>query len=170
MGNLLSFEGRARRSHWWLYNIAVGVLGYVVTGVIAPMALGEAGRIQVDPASPFTPVYPIPLLAITYGMSLVFIWPTLAMAARRTHDRGQFARVNLILMVVCMVLGAVSNFSMAGLLPPLGSFFWLITAINVIAGIYLLIVFGFLDGDHGPNRYGPSPKGIGPTSTAETFS
>lgn len=37
----------------------------------------------------------------------------------------------------------------------------LIGLIPIIGGIWALIECGFLDGTQGPNKYGPSPKGIG---------
>lgn len=41
--------------------------------------------------------------------------------------------------------------------------------VMLAAMIYLLVVVGFLDGTPGPNRFGPSPKGVG-GDTAEVFS
>lgn len=161
MSGLLSFDGRTRRRDWWIYNIVVGLIGYVASQVIAPLALGEEGRIQIDPAAPFSPVYPVPLLIMMLAISAIFVWPSLAIAARRTHDRGNSAKVNLVLIVVCMALSWTSNAVMAGLLPGLESLKFASMGVNLLAGLYLLVVLGFLDGTPGPNAYGPSPKGLG---------
>ena len=39
--------------------------------------------------------------------------------------------------------------------------------------LFVVVTLGFLDGTPGPNRFGPSPKGIGgdtPDETAKVFS
>lgn len=168
MGNLLSFEGRTRRRDWWLYNVVVGLIGYAISQVIAPMALGDQGRVIVDPASPFTPHYPMPLLLVMLGTAAVFLWPNLAIAARRTHDRDKSARLNLILFGICSVLGWIGLFALSGAVPALadiGGLPLLTMLVNLVVGIYLLVVLGFLDGTPGPNRFGPSPKDAQPPST-----
>jgi uncharacterized membrane protein YhaH (DUF805 family) len=50
------------------------------------------------------------------------------------------------------------------------AWFLLIILIPIIGGIWLLIEAGFLDGTQGPNRFGPSPKGIGGNTVASVFS
>lgn len=62
---------------------------------------------------------------------IVLLWPALAIQVKRWHDRDKTGWMVLI------------NF-----LPIIG-FFW------------TLIECGFMDGTPGPNRYGPSPKGLG---------
>ncbi len=42
----------------------------------------------------------------------------------------------------------------------------LIGLIPVIGGIWALIECGFLDGTPGPNKFGPSPKGLGNAASA----
>jgi uncharacterized membrane protein YhaH (DUF805 family) len=62
---------------------------------------------------------------------LALIWPSLAVQVKRWHDRDKTGWMVLI------------NFI------PIVGFFW------------TFIECGFLDGTPGPNRYGPSPKGLG---------
>ncbi|HEY5008373.1 MAG TPA: DUF805 domain-containing protein [Caulobacteraceae bacterium] len=62
---------------------------------------------------------------------IVDIYIGLALGAKRCHDRDKSAW-----------------FLAIGLIP-------------LIGGIWLLVELGFLDGTQGPNRFGPSPKGIG---------
>ncbi|MDP3736850.1 MAG: DUF805 domain-containing protein [Hyphomonadaceae bacterium] len=38
---------------------------------------------------------------------------------------------------------------------------WMLLQIVPFGGLVLLVMLGFLDGTQGPNKYGPSPKGIG---------
>ncbi|MGH6958334.1 MAG: DUF805 domain-containing protein [Caulobacteraceae bacterium] len=69
------------------------------------------------------------------------MWADLALQAKRWHDRNKSAA-------------------------------WLlITLIPVLGWLWVLIECGFLDGTPGPNRFGPSPKGLGgpqPAAVAAT--
>ncbi len=169
MDRLFSFEGRLRRRDWWLINIGLGVVNYIVTQVIAPLVLGAEGRVQITPGS-FMPAYPMPLLTVMLVMAAILFWPYLALAVKRTHDRDQSARLNIGLIAVSTALswGGILMMSLTGAM----TLFWVSAAVGTIIGLYLLITLGFLDGTQGPNRFGPSPKGIaGSTAaTAETFS
>lgn len=42
---------------------------------------------------------------------------------------------------------------------------WMLITFVPFGGFVLLVILGFLDGTQGPNRFGPSPKGIGGAST-----
>ena len=42
---------------------------------------------------------------------------------------------------------------------------WTLISFVPFGGFVLLVILGFLDGTQGPNRFGPSPKGIGGAST-----
>lgn len=64
------------------------------------------------------------------------LWIGLALQAKRWHDRDK------------------------------GAIWILINLIPLIGGIWALIECGFLDGTPGPNRFGPSPKGVGGASEA----
>jgi len=63
--------------------------------------------------------------------TLILLWPSLALGVKRCHDRDQ-------------------------------SGWWLlIEFIPIVGGLWALVNLGILDGTQGPNRFGPSPKGIG---------
>jgi uncharacterized membrane protein YhaH (DUF805 family) len=63
-------------------------------------------------------------------VNLLLLWPVLAVSIKRWHDRDK-------------------------------SGWWiLITLIPFIGWLWQLIECGFLDGTQGPNKYGPSPKGL----------
>jgi uncharacterized membrane protein YhaH (DUF805 family) len=59
------------------------------------------------------------------------LWIGLALDVKRCHDRDK------------------------------SGWFVLIVLIPLIGAIWLFVELGFLDGTPGPNRFGPSPKGIG---------
>ena len=161
---LFSFEGRIRRRDWWLWNIAIGVgafllfegLGYALVG---PQATSFGGVTT----SGFTNTYSPELLVSIFARAALTIWPVLALAVKRGHDRDMATAVTVGLFLASMALGwavmllpvlapgiepmaAVAVTGMAGL-------------IGLVINLFLLVVFGFLDGTKGPNRYGPSPKG-----------
>lgn len=151
---LFSFEGRTRRSHFWIgWLICLGV------GVVAGW---------------------IPILG---GLiSLALIWPNLAIAVKRLHDMGQTGWLVVIPYVVSIVgtfvaLGmigfsaianatALENDDPMAILALIGPAFGLV-------GLILLVCFGFLlwigltDSQPGANRFGPNPKD--PTVPADTF-
>jgi uncharacterized membrane protein YhaH (DUF805 family) len=68
---------------------------------------------------------------------VAYIWALLALQIKRWHDRDK-------------------------------SWVWMFIAfIPVIGGLWALVECGFLDGTPGPNKYGPSPKGLtGPAPIA----
>ena len=126
---LFSFAGRIRRRAYWLYAIGVGVVwGILINVVMAIMGgavdttTGEANSTALIAAG----VLYIPL-----------IWVSLALQAKRWHDRDK------------------------------GAIWLLMNLLPIIGGIWVLIECGFLDGTPGPNRFGPSPKGLG--GSAEAF-
>lgn len=141
---LLSFEGRSRRSHFW-----IGWLLLLGAGVV----LGW-----------------IPVLGQL--LSIALIWPNTAIAVKRLHDMGQTGWLVLIPWVVG--LGAlVGGFIMAGvgifatawtedpwaLLAALGPAMGLF-ALSFLVGFIFLLWIGLVDSQAGTNRFGPNPKGL----------
>ncbi len=102
------FRGRIARRTWWLYGVAA-MLGL---GLLLTALLRIAG---LDPD------------AATGVVSLLLLWPSVAISVKRWHDRDKSAWWVLV-----------------GLIP-------------VIGGLWLLIENGMLRGTPGPNRYGPDP-------------
>lgn len=149
---LFSFEGRTRRSHFWIgWLICLGV------GVVAGW---------------------IPLLG---GLiSLALIWPNLAISVKRLHDMGKSGWFVLIPWVVSIVGGIVavsmiglSVFANAAALEqedPAAIFALIGPAIGLFA-VLMLVNLGFLlwiglsEGQAGSNRFGSNPKDPTPAST-----
>jgi uncharacterized membrane protein YhaH (DUF805 family) len=61
---------------------------------------------------------------------LALLWPSLAIQVKRWHDRDK------------------------------SGWFVLVNLIPFVGWLWTLIECGFLDGTQGPNKFGPSPKGI----------
>lgn len=155
---LLDFNGRLRRRDWWLLGIGLGIFQFFVNQVVAPMVLGDDGRPQIAPGS-FMPTYPIPLLVLMLAISAIMLWPTLALAVKRAHDRDKPASLVIILTLISTLAswGGLIDLATTGSMMTMG----LAGLGNFVVGLYLLITLGFLDGTPGPNQYGASPKGYG---------
>lgn len=144
---LFSFEGRTRRSHFW-----IGWLICLGAGVVAGW---------------------IPLIG--FLISIALIWPNLAITVKRLHDLGMsgwVAAVPFVANIVGFVMiivsvgasvfmnaAAIENEDPAAILALIGP------AIGIL-GLLLLVNFGFLlwvglvDGKPGSNKYGSNPKGL----------
>ncbi len=144
---LFSFEGRTRRSHFWIgWLICLGI------GVVAGW---------------------IPLIGFVISIGL--IWPNLAITVKRLHDMGMsgwLAAIPFVANVVgCIMIfvsvgasvfmnaAALENEDPAAIFALLGPMFG-------IMGILFLVNFGFLlwvglsEGKPGSNKYGSNPKGM----------
>jgi uncharacterized membrane protein YhaH (DUF805 family) len=125
---LTSFEGRISRQPFWLSILALIIVQWIVM-IILSMVLGISMMGGMDPnmnpeaAASAAMTGMMPLIVI----SLIFVYPALAIYAKRWHDRGKSGWWTLI-----------------GLVP-------------VIGGIWLLVELGFLRGTEGPNQYGNDP-------------
>jgi uncharacterized membrane protein YhaH (DUF805 family) len=106
-----SFEGRIGRQQMWLGIIVLIVIGIVAS--ILDLILGTASDDGIG--------------IISAIVSLISIYPSIALYAKRWHDRGKSGWWSLILLV-----------------PVIGVIWWLIEC-------------GFLRGTEGPNQYGPDP-------------
>lgn len=147
-----SFEGRTRRSHFWIGWLVCLGLGVVLSW--------------------------IPVLGF---LSIALIWPHLAITVKRLHDMGHTGWLAAIPYVVGIV-GSIVAFMMIGATAFMNAsalenedpaaIFALIAPAMGLFGVMLLIGLGFLlwigltDGQRGDNRYGPDPK----ASPAATFS
>jgi uncharacterized membrane protein YhaH (DUF805 family) len=127
MSLFTSFDGRINRQKWWLGLLALVVIQWIVFIVIG-MIFGGGMMTGMDPSNPEAAaramgVMSIPLVILV----LVFLWPTLALYAKRWHDRDKSGWWTLI-----------------GLIP-------------VIGAVWILVELGFLRGTEGTNQYGPDP-------------
>lgn len=143
---LFSFEGRLRRRDFWTATLILIVLGVAIT-------VSTASLLGLGPRS-------WGLFCVT----LVTAWPKSAVWAKRMHDRGVSAW--RLAPLWAAILAANSSAFVA---QPR----WLHITLSLIAGAFYLQLFGeygLVDGTPGPNRYGPSPKGLGAAeSVGEVF-
>lgn len=144
---MFSFNGRLRRQHFWIsWLILLGV------GVV----LGW-----------------IPILGPL--ISLVLIWPNLAISVKRLHDMGKTGwlilapfGINIVLSIVAfgmIGMSAMANAQafenedpaaiMALMGPALGLF-----GLMLLVNLAFLLWIGITDSTPGENKYGPNPKGL----------
>jgi uncharacterized membrane protein YhaH (DUF805 family) len=73
---LFSFNGRIRRSQYWLYGIGVGVVGGVILAILSMLMRNGGAMMYVGGI----------LALIVY---VVLIWAGLALSIKRWHDRDK---------------------------------------------------------------------------------
>ena len=102
-------RGRIPRRTYWLHGVlSLLLLGIVVNGLL------DIANVDNDTAVKL--------------VNLVFLWPLIAVSAKRQHD---------------------FNFS---------AWWALIHFVPAVGSIVLLLADGLVPGTHGPNRFGPDPR------------
>jgi len=112
---LFSFKGRINRKPYVIAFLALTFLS-IVLGVIYSsykMSLAFDERL----------FYPL-------ALSILFLWPTLALAVKRLHDHNK------------------------------SGWFYMIVFVPIVGSIWLLALTLFLKGTEGENRFGPDPLGL----------
>ena len=128
-----SFNGRIPRKTFWLAVLVMIVITWILEFIL--FALFGASIMSVDPnatpeAQAMAAQEAMSGMIIPLGiLILITIWPSLAIYAKRWHDRDKSGWWSLI-----------------GLVP-------------LIGGIWMIVELGFLRGTEGPNRFGPDPLG-----------
>ena len=182
------FNGRSRRSEYWLWalfmfllNIAMSIVQFAVIGAIAGSAHDAT---QAGPGAAMGPVLIVNLIKFIVFLGLLV--PTVAVAVRRMHDINRTgwwivfpSVVGLIAMVVVFSLNGadfiqqISKLAAAqnshdpkALIAMFMSMMRLIMwiALPTFAAKVVTFVFRVTEGTQGANRYGPDPKGSAPTN------
>jgi uncharacterized membrane protein YhaH (DUF805 family) len=161
---LFSFEGRLRRRDYWLLGIGLALLQIALTQVLLFAMVGPGPTMLGGPLALDAMAAPLPS-AISAIVTLLFLWPQLALTVKRKHDRGSSA----VLFVVLQLFLTVSSVLPFRMLIPDAATLMLVGlamgAAMVAIAVWLLIDLGILDGTPGPNEFGPSPKGADRTAT-----
>ena len=156
------FSGRSRRMEYWMWVLFQFLISFVFIIIIA--AVGGAAIMSGDLNQLVAVggiVIVIYLLMIL--MALIFFIPNLAVTVRRLHDTDRsgwwmmlYWGPYLLLIVAQMMIGASAY---AGGDAMAGGMVALVAGLAWLVGCIILLVFMFLEGTRGPNRYGPDPKG-----------
>ena len=102
MPEILSLQGRASRSDWWIVTISGGVVAQIALVIAIIARFQESGTSWLVFVS-----------AILCG--LVALWTTIAVTARRFRDRGDSPWMTLLLAIP--VLGEIWVLIVCGFLP-----------------------------------------------------
>jgi len=123
------FEGRARRSEYWLFSLFIFLSG-IPAGIlflVAGLAGASVGSSNSDSANAGAAGFTLLIVLALGAFYLAMFLPSLAVSVRRLHDSDKSGW-----------------FLLLGLIP---------------FGGFVIFIFTVLDGTPGPNRYGEDPKG-----------
>jgi uncharacterized membrane protein YhaH (DUF805 family) len=136
-----SFDGRMRRRDFWLGQILLAfVIGFIVM-ILLPAIAATLGIPRSD----------MHILAdLAWVIRLLLLWPAVAIAVKRGHDRNRPAAwiIGLYAVEVTVDFPAASSSAFRP---------WLLIA-ELAFLAYVVVDLGLLDGSTGANRFGPSPK------------
>ena len=172
------FSGRSRRMEFWMWQVAkflFSMVMWVVIVVLFGAAFATMGPTK-DPASIAAVgggVVIVLLIACIIGLA-IFI-PDLAVSVRRLHDTNRtgwwiLAPVGSYFLTFIIAGGAmavVGGSSDPGAGMAAAGILALVCMLVTFGLCIMLIIFYFMEGTPGPNRYGPDPKG---RDAAQTFS
>jgi uncharacterized membrane protein YhaH (DUF805 family) len=154
---LFSGKGRVRRRDIWLFTIA-----YIAISIVIELVEKGTGVVKEPGESGW--------LSALFGIAA--IWPSIAVSAKRFHDRGMSGWwvlwFLLLTAIPCAVFVATHAEQLAALaavagiddfsglkISPTGYFtLALVGAIQLVQFVILFV----LPGQKGENRYGPDPK------------
>ena len=149
------FQGRSRRKEYWMYTlfvVLIYVAAFIVFAIIAGGALAASaaagGAPGIGSLMAMGGAAGIMFMLIGLVWLILFI-PSLAVAFRRLHDidrSGWWALVPTVLSIASLAGGSVD--------PTISV---LLSGGSLIASLVLLVFF-FMDGTRGPNRFGLDPK------------
>ena len=154
------FSGRSRRMEYWMFQLFL-FLVYMAIIVLMMVVGGGALMSAGDPTAMAAAGGAAMIIFAVYGLfALAMFIPSLAVTVRRLHDtdRSGWWILAPISGYVIMLIGA----AMAAASPDnpgIGGIFAMVGMIAVIGLGITLLVFMFLEGTRGPNKYGPDPKG-----------
>ncbi|MFT4075219.1 MAG: DUF805 domain-containing protein [Asticcacaulis sp.] len=183
----VDFQGRARRSEFWLWVLLRIVVGMVMGTVITTVMFSGMNFQHPDPSQFMGRYFTVmPLLQI---VNLGLLLPSIAVAVRRLHDTNRSGWWYIMPIVVAIV-GVVLFFIFAGtqlfsaigtgegtmtdaqgmklFFTVMGSMF-LFVFLPVLVAEIVMLVFYVSDGTPGANRFGPDPKGRGVMETPEVM-
>ena len=156
------FSGRSRRMEFWMWQV-FQVLVYVAVTILM-MLLGGGAMMMMGSADPNTVAAAGGGILLIGGLYLIYALavfiPSLAVAVRRLHDTNRsgwwilapVVPYALVLVAGGMAISSPDSAGAAGGLVLVGMSLAMILAL-------VLLVFYFLEGTKGPNRYGADPKG-----------
>lgn len=165
------FSGRSRRMEFWmwkLFTFLIAMAFWVVMMAVGGAAMMSAGN---DPQAMMAVGGTVVVVMGIYCLfALAIFIPDLAVTVRRLHDTdrsGWWILAPLVpyaVAIMASVAGAASGGKDGAAVIVIVALVCMLVALGL--GITLL-VFMFLEGTRGPNRFGPDPKQ--PEANAQVF-
>ena len=122
----MSFDGRIPRKTFWLAILVMIVISWILQLII--FSVFGVSMMSDPNTTPEQAMEQMSGIMLPLGIiTLLTLWPSLAIYAKRWHDRNKSGWWSLILFV------------------------------PIIGGIWMLVELGFLRGTEGANRFGPDP-------------
>lgn len=176
------FNGRSRRSEFWLWVLFRILLGSALSAIFSSVMMSHMMPIFTNPnASPqqfFQQMGSI--MTISPWISLInlgLLVPSIAVGVRRLHDIGRsgwWIIMPVVVAIVCVILmmifGGAQIFAIAGhgdhMSDAEGAKFALglvgtimLCMIPILIAEIVMLVFYVTEGQRRENRFGPDPKG-----------
>lgn len=159
--SVLSFRGRANRTEWWLYSIAINVLQIAAFIAVSALVFGaDATSLhKMKQAGADS-------LPVVCAIRTAAFWPTLALWVRRAHDRGSAGGLaatylSADLAMWLFVFASTVSAGAHAFLASITVLFPLVTVTFNVASLIFSVLMGLMPGTPGRNRYGLSPNGKG---------
>lgn len=158
----VDFSGRSRRMEYWMFFLAV-ILFYFTLVLVAYLLLRGAMLSALEgmdpaagPGARSTGMMNAALGGGIIGIVMLVTWlalliPSIAVGVRRLHDIDRSGWW-LMLGYGPWILGIVSAIAQSGMLAG-------ILNLASMIGFIIVVIFAFLPGTRGPNRFGHDPKG-----------
>jgi len=172
------FSGRSRRMEFWMWQVfkfLVGAVFMVIFMVVFGAAfatIGSKDPNQIDAAQLIAASGTVLVIWMIYMIfCLAILIPDIAVGVRRLHDTNRSGWwllapiasyfIGIIAVVATAGVGASmgANDQVSTGLMATGGIIGLVVMLVTLGLVLTLLVFWFLDGTPGPNRYGPDPKG-----------
>jgi uncharacterized membrane protein YhaH (DUF805 family) len=129
-GLLFSLDGRIARMQYWLGKLGAAVAAYLVKLSAESMQSVLTASEAEHTVSASLLIFMLIALVALFAALILILWAMFSLQVRRWHDRDKSW-----------------TWALLGFVPLVG---WL----------WQTIECGLLDGTPGPNRFGPSPKGV----------
>jgi uncharacterized membrane protein YhaH (DUF805 family) len=152
LGNIYTgFEGRIGRLQFWVATILV-ILIILAILFASLWIVGESDLTVIR----------LNRLIIT----LVFLYPLLAVWVKRLHDRNRPGYMVIVFLVPWLLHQIMNLLGVTGDPLLLTSIDLVFIGVNIVIGIWFVVDLGILRGTKGTNKYGPDPL-VGGSSVAD---
>ena len=159
-----SAKGRIRRRTYWFAGIGLLIFSLIVKGG-AHFLMGGKGTAFVEDLSGWTRLNPTPFNIFLWISMALVAWPSVCLSAKRWHDRNRPGWLAGVLLVASWGLAVAQVHYGPKVVGSYEGINWPVYGVSLfialVLSVWQFVELGCLDGTRGPNKYGPSPKGIG---------